>query len=146
MEHNTAGCFLVRQKEGVWEIILIYKRWAEDNQGWNPPKGHVEKGESLEEAAIRETAEETGYKNMEIVEPLETLHLEYQWDDGYLHKKTVHYFLAKLVNDEKGKYKLSKQEKNSTLKVEWMSLEEAKKNLMFNDEREILKKVIKILS
>lgn len=73
--HNTAGCYLVRQTKGVWEIILIYKKWAEDNQGWAPPKGHVEEGETLEQAAIRETTEETGYKNMKILQPLETLHL-----------------------------------------------------------------------
>lgn len=29
---------------------------------WNQPAGHVESGESLEQAAIRETLEETGYR------------------------------------------------------------------------------------
>ncbi|MBD3280518.1 NUDIX domain-containing protein [Candidatus Dojkabacteria bacterium] len=85
-QHNTAGCYLIRNNDGVWEIVLVYKKWAEDNQGWVPPKGHVEEGESLEAAAIRETTEETGYKNIKIVKPLETLEIKYLWDDGYLHK------------------------------------------------------------
>lgn len=58
-KNNTAGCYLVRKNKGpltllrtgTWEIILIYKKWVEDNQDWFPPKGHVEKG------AIRETTE-----------------------------------------------------------------------------------------
>jgi len=144
-EHNTAGCYLVRKNKGTWEIILIYKRWSEDNQGWLPPKGHVEEGETLEEAAIRETIEETGYKNFEVIQPLETLHIEYPWDDGFIHRKSIHYFLAKLINDEREELKQSKQEKEATVKVEWLSLQDAEKQLLFDDEREILKDVIQIL-
>jgi len=145
-EHNTAGCFLIQKNNsGIWEIVLIYKKWAEDNQGWVPPKGHVEKGESFEEAAIRETIEENGYKNMEIIDRLDTLHLEYPWDDGFMHKKDIHYFLAKLVDYENDELKQRKQEENATVKVEWLSLEETEKNLLFDDEREILGKVIQLI-
>lgn len=143
--HNTAGCFLVRPAKGSWEIILLYKKWAEDNQGWVPPKGHVEEGETLEQAARRETMEETGYKNFEIVGVLETLHIEYPWNDGYTHKKDIHYYLAKLLNDEKTELKLSEQEESSIVKIEWLSLEKAEKDLLFDDVREILRKVIRIL-
>lgn len=144
-KHNTAGCYLVRNNKNKWEIILIYKKWAEANQGWVPPKGHVEEGESLEDTAIRETAEETGYKNMKIIKKLETLHLQYPWDDGFMHKKDIHYFLALLQDDKKDSLKQTKQEESATVKVEWMTLEEAEKNLLFDDEREILKKTIEYL-
>ena len=144
-KHNTAGCFLVRKTNDAWEIILIYKKWAGDNQGWVPPKGHVEEGETLEEAAKRETTEETGYLNIEIVKPLETLHLKYPWDDGYIHEKDIHYFLAKLKDDQKQGLKQTNQEESATVKVDWLTLEKAEKELMFGDEREILRKVIKIL-
>ena len=144
-KHNTAGCFLVRRGENGWEIVLLYKKWSEDNQGWVPPKGHVEKDETIEEAAKRETTEETGYNNFDIVDKLETLHLEYTWDDGFIHQKDIHYFLAKLTNNQKMDLNQSEQEKSSTLKVEWITLERAEKDLLFDDEREILRKVIKIL-
>ena len=145
--HNTAGCFLVNKNASTneWEIILIYKKWAEDNQGWVHPKGHVEAGETLEAAAIRETTEETGYKNMEIIATLPVLNIEYPWDDGFIHKKTIHYFLAKLINTERGELKLEPQEKATTVKVEWHTLKDAEKVLMFDDEREILRKVREIL-
>lgn len=38
---------------------------------------------------------------MEIIATLETLHLEYPWNDGFMHKKDIHYFLAKLIDDER---------------------------------------------
>lgn len=143
--HVTAGCFLVRKRKGTWEIVLIYKKWAEDNQGWVPPKGHVEEGETLEEAAKRETIEETGYKNIEIINTLKTLHIEYPWDDGFMHKKTIHYFLAKLIDDEKQDLILHAKEKSVTVKIEWFSLDEAEEIIMFDDERKILRDVIKKL-
>ena len=51
---EKAGCFLI--KEETKEIALIYRKKQED---YSFPKGHVDEGESLKEAAIRETAEET---------------------------------------------------------------------------------------
>ena len=144
-EHITAGCFLVRKKNDDWEIILIYRKWAEDNQGWVPPKGHVEKGETLYDTAIRETTEETGYKNIEIIDTLEPLHIEYPWDDGYIHKKTIHYFLAQLLDNQRIDVNLSNQEETSTIETKWFTLKEAEKKLKFDDEREILRKVIDIL-
>jgi len=46
--------------------LLFIKRWGI----WDIPKGHLEKGESMEECAIREVEEETGLRNLEIVEKL----------------------------------------------------------------------------
>ncbi|MEK6986837.1 MAG: NUDIX hydrolase [Candidatus Thermoplasmatota archaeon] len=41
--------------------VLLVKRRDEPNQGrWSPPGGSVELGETVEEAAARETMEETG--------------------------------------------------------------------------------------
>ena len=54
METLKAGCFLINIE--TKEISLIYRKKQND---YSFPKGHVEKGESLKEAAIRETAEET---------------------------------------------------------------------------------------
>ena len=42
--------------------LLFIKRWGI----WDIPKGHLERGESMEECAIREVEEETGINNLEI--------------------------------------------------------------------------------
>lgn len=54
MATQKAGCFLINRE--TKEIALIYRKKQND---YSFPKGHVEKGESLKETAIRETAEET---------------------------------------------------------------------------------------
>ena len=51
---EKAGCFLIKKE--TKEIALICRKKQED---YSFPKGHVENGESLKDAAIRESAEET---------------------------------------------------------------------------------------
>lgn len=57
-----AGCILINLKRN--EIGLVYRVKHDD---FTFPKGHLEKGETLKECAIRETAEETK-RDCEIVD------------------------------------------------------------------------------
>lgn len=41
--------------------LLAHATNSPRNKSWMPPKGHVELGESIEQAAIRETEEEIGW-------------------------------------------------------------------------------------
>jgi 8-oxo-dGTP diphosphatase len=54
----AAGGVLWREASASREVALIYRdRWGGE---WSLPKGKLEKGESFEEAALREVLEETG--------------------------------------------------------------------------------------
>lgn len=55
---KAAGGVVVNEKN---EVLLIYRRGH-----WDLPKGKFEKGESKKECALREVAEETGVKNLQI--------------------------------------------------------------------------------
>ena len=55
---EAAGGLVYNEKK---EILFIYR-----NDRWDLPKGHVDKGESYEAAAIREVEEETGAQNLEV--------------------------------------------------------------------------------
>ena len=59
---------IVCNEEG--ESLMIYR-----NNRWDLPKGHIDSGESEEECAVREIAEETGVEGAKIVRFLcNTLH------------------------------------------------------------------------
>ena len=54
MRTLKAGCFLINKKTG--KIALVYRAKRSD---FSFPRGHVEEGETLEQCAVRETAEES---------------------------------------------------------------------------------------
>jgi ADP-ribose pyrophosphatase YjhB (NUDIX family) len=144
--HITAGCYLFRKINDKWQIILIYRKWDNGREGYLPPKGHLEKDESFEQAAIRETQEETGYIDFSIIKQLGVQKLDYLWDDGIRHKKDVHYYVAILNSDNKFDKKLTKQESDTTISSDWLDLDTAKQKMLFEDDRELLIKAIDIIN
>ncbi len=63
------------------------------------PKGHVETGESDEEAALREVCEETGYCDLQVIDDLHEQITEFQWRGEFVHR-TEHYYLMRLKSDD----------------------------------------------
>lgn len=59
---KAAGGLVYNDKE---ELLFIHRL-----DKWDLPKGHIEKGESKKEAAIREVEEECGISGLEIIEKL----------------------------------------------------------------------------
>jgi predicted NUDIX family NTP pyrophosphohydrolase len=58
---EAAGTLLYRKKAGNWEILLVHPSGNYNKKAaWSIPKGSPEPSESMEEAARRETLEETG--------------------------------------------------------------------------------------
>ena len=89
---EAAGGVVTNQKE---EILFIRRLGK-----WDLPKGKIEKGESLEQAALREIEEETGLKELILEEFLNnTFHL-YTERNGDKILKTTYWFRAKYVGSE----------------------------------------------
>ena len=60
MKWSHAGGVVVRTTDGELEYLLVE---AKNNRGmWVLPKGHIEKGETPEAAAVREVEEEAGVR------------------------------------------------------------------------------------
>ena len=101
------------------EVLFIYR-----NSRWDLPKGKIEKGESIEEGAIREVEEETGVKNLKISKFLERTYHVFQRKGKYKLKVTYWY---EMTTDYTGE--LVPEEKEGIEKVKWKDKEKSQKAL-----------------
>ena len=109
-----AGGGLVFNKKG--EVLFIFR-----NGKWDLPKGGTEKGEVIEETAIREVEEETGVTGLKITQKLQkTYHIFKR--NGRYKLKITHWFEMK--TDFEGTP--VGQEDEGIEKVVWLKPEEIK--------------------
>ena len=92
--------------------------WINRNNHWDLPKGKVERGESLENAAMREVSEETGIANLEITGDLSTTYHTYDID-GVVHLKTTFWFSMK---HKGGDTKGTPQAIEGITEVKWLAM------------------------
>jgi 8-oxo-dGTP pyrophosphatase MutT (NUDIX family) len=118
---GTKGLLIGRfdQKDATRERLL-----------WSLPKGHIEEGETPEEAAIREVAEETGIQS-EISRELGVIDFWFMAGGKRIHK-TVHHYLFKEVGGN-----LAPQE-SEVDEARWFPLEEIVNLLVYPDEKKLI--------
>ncbi|MDP3093623.1 MAG: NUDIX domain-containing protein [bacterium] len=111
------------------------------NLGWSFPKGWPEQGESPEETALRETAEEGGVR-AKIVKPLPEVKFFFKdYETGQTIEKTVSYFLMEWLED------LAEGFCWETKEARWVGFREAQKLLAYENDKELLKQAAeKIIS
>ncbi|HEX5495245.1 MAG TPA: NUDIX hydrolase [Mycobacteriales bacterium] len=63
----TADVVCVADRDGVPHVLLIRRRWNPYEGMWALPGGHVDTGETVQETATRELAEETGIHTSAMV-------------------------------------------------------------------------------
>ena len=88
-QEKSAGCIVFHKSEAGYVRFLVVRDVAHGN--WGFPKGHLEQGETEQEAALRETKEEVGLE-VELIDGFRK-EIEYTMANGK--KKTAVYFLAK---------------------------------------------------
>ncbi|QDQ98870.1 NUDIX hydrolase [Tomitella fengzijianii] len=104
---------------------------------WSMPKGHVEAGETVEQTAMREIAEETGISG-EVLASLGSIDYWFVSDGRRIHK-TVHHFLLRYQGGE-----LS-DEDYEVSEVAWVPLGELSGRLAYADERKLAAVAAEIL-
>lgn len=129
----SSGGIVMKLRNSEIRLLLIkdpYGRWT-----W--PKGKIDKGESSFGAAKREVGEETGLKNIQIINRVGQTNYFYK-REGKLIYKTVYLYLFKFV----GKEALSIQ-KTEIKDGRWFSKEEALSKVDYKGAKELLKKAIR---
>jgi len=113
-ETIKAGCIVVNENN---QVLLI----SESNgKIWTFPKGHAENDETIEQVALREVKEETGY-SVEILKRLS--------DVTYVHGQTGELIRVAMF---KAKPLIMGIVMEKGVQSKWFSIEEAKKILYYN--------------
>lgn len=128
----SAGGVVFRRRGAVVEVALIS---VGEGRRWQLPKGLVGRGETPEEAALREVREETGL-SCETVAPLETIEYWYFSKGGSscirFHKR-VYFFLMSYVSGDMADHD------DEVNEARWIDIEEAARMLAFSGEKKVLK-------
>jgi len=95
---TSAGAIILRVIGGELKIALAHHKNSEKE--WVLPKGHVEPGESVEQAALREIHEEAGLTLVQLINHLGTIMRQSLRPNGDIVDKTIHYFLAYALGHE----------------------------------------------
>ncbi len=120
----AGGLIFKVSPKGNIKVLLAHRPSYDD---WSFPKGKAEKGETPEEAAIREVLEETGL-HCRIVAPLGAT--RYRIRGG---EKEVRWFAMRPLPDSPG-FKKNKEVDS----IKWVSRKEAKETLEYENDKRLL--------
>lgn len=136
-EETSAGGLLLDRSGDELRAALIGKLDRRGRLMWSLPKGHIEPGETREEAAVREVREETGFEG-EILAELGSVDYSFVSNGKRIHK-TVHHFLMQRIGGE------ISTEDAEVADVDLVPISELKSRLVYADERGLLKRVDELL-
>lgn len=126
----SAGGLIVDRRAPVPAGVLIGRLDRRGRLLWSLPKGHLEAGESTEEAAIREVHEETGIRGR-VLSKLGVIDFWFVAEGTRVHK-TVHHFLLEAESGELSDSDVEVDE------VAWVPIEELGARLAYETERKLL--------
>lgn len=126
------GVGAVAIKEG--KILLIRRAFDPGKGKWSIPGGLIEVGETVSEACVRETEEETGIK-IQVLELINTYDMIVPDESG---KIKFHYVLIDFLAKPIGGTARSSPE---VLDLKWVTYEEAKQMDMTNSARKALQEL-----
>jgi 8-oxo-dGTP diphosphatase len=157
----SAGGVVYRRADGSIEVVLASRRTRRGDLAWGLAKGGIERGESREEAALREVREgarpwgapagakgphgpplrevreETGL-DATIEADLGDTRYIYVWEDVRIRKR-VHFFLMRHTGGDVDDRDDEMEE------VRWFPLERALKRAAYRGERDVLARAAELL-
>ncbi|MDO8615425.1 MAG: NUDIX hydrolase [Dehalococcoidia bacterium] len=130
----SAGGVVYRRADKGLEVVVC----GRDADGvWGLPKGTPDKGESLEQTAVREVTEETGLR-VRVMGKIGVIEYWFARERVRYHK-WVHYYLMEATGGDTAEHDVEYD------RVEWLPVEAALKKLTFKNELEMVRKAREML-
>ncbi len=131
---TSSGGIICKKEKNKIKVALISR-----NQGkvWCLPKGLVNKGEKLEETALREVKEETGLDG-KLIKKLGAIDYWFFYKKRKIHK-VVHFYLLKHLGGNTKYHDFEVEE------VKWFEIDNAIRVMSYKNEIEIMKKAKKAI-
>ena len=137
-DETSAGGLVVRTEDGVASAAIIGRFDRRGRLRWSLPKGHLEAGETTEQAAVREVEEETGISGR-ITARLGSIEYSFAAEGRRIHKR-VHHFLMEAVSGELSDADVEVAE------VAWVPLTDLPTRLAYAGERRLVALASEILA
>lgn len=137
---RSAGAIIFRKEGNIpFFLLLHYPGFRGPKGHWDFPKGNIEKGEKLEETVKRELQEETGIKEITIINGFkETIKYFFKFEGKNI-LKFVTFLLAETKEKE---VKISHEH----IGFKWLPFNKAEVQLTHENAKEILQKANDFLS
>jgi 8-oxo-dGTP pyrophosphatase MutT (NUDIX family) len=137
-EHEfSAGGVVVRDQREVIVIVPV-RRDSRGNKVLALPKGHPDGDESAEEAAAREVSEETGV-TAQLIDKLGDVRYSYERNRRRIAKRVAFYLFEYQSGDVA-------DHDHEIEDARWITLEQARENLTYTGEREMIDRALSRLS
>jgi 8-oxo-dGTP pyrophosphatase MutT (NUDIX family) len=130
----SAGGIVLEEKG----VLLIKVQDLAGQVVWTFPKGHLEKGETVEEAALREVREETGW-TCRLLSPLGQVRYGFL-RDLFPVAKVVHWFRMAPVK------RTGLSDPEEVQDCRWVELKEAADLVVYPSDKKIMKRLLKGLN
>jgi 8-oxo-dGTP pyrophosphatase MutT (NUDIX family) len=135
-QETSAGGVVYRLESGDPVYLLI----RDSYQNWGFPKGHLEKGERAEDAALREVREETGIADVSLRGTIDTIDWYFRFRGRLIHK-VCHFFLM-----ETAEALTSPQQTEGITACQWVNFDAASIAISYANARLVLRRAQEMIT
>ena len=140
LRYKTAGGVVLNGRGEMLALARTVVRNGESVDELRLPKGHIDPGETDEQAALREVGEESGYWKTAIIADLGVARSSFKLD-GVCYERDEHYYLMRLQDEVRGAVQpVSKEE--ALFQPRWLSLSDAPGLLTYATEKEFASRAL----